>query len=262
MIVWTILLLVLKMSCMECLTLAETVNTLKKLKMQNPIIFADQLELPFTHQLIKRLSNLSQTALVTNNANVDDFKFKLLLQPGLWIGNLASLHLILNVTRNNINDSRIGSVRPFTIFVEDIHQIKKFSHLKIDQLIYFITKKDLRIHEIYTVNEVKIEQEVGWIDANLTLWSNNAQTNVPDYLTRRSNFQGLVMKVMIEEQLPFIIFPRDFETATSTIESDIPLTYRVCKFQALTLSVPFLPASTRSVPPGIHFALLLLLGGL
>jgi hypothetical protein len=71
---WTILLLVLKMSCMACLTLEETLITLKKLNMPDPLIFADQLELPFAHQLIKRLSTLSQTALITNNANVNDFK--------------------------------------------------------------------------------------------------------------------------------------------------------------------------------------------
>jgi hypothetical protein len=126
-------------------------------------------------------------------------------------------------------------VRPFAIFIEDdILQFEKFSLFKIDQLIYFITKKDLRIHEIYTVNEVKIKQEIGYIDANLTLWSNNAQTNVPDYLTRRSNFQGLVMKTMVEEQLPYTKFPPEFQTST-TNESDIPFTYRVCKFQALAL---------------------------
>ena len=69
------------------------------------------------------------------------------------------------------------------------------THLKINQQIYFYNEDSQEIFETYNINSHKIEMNLGNITQNGFKWTENVN---PNFIRRRSNFHGLVLKVMVE----------------------------------------------------------------
>ena len=81
-------------------------------------------------------------------------------------------------------------------FEELLHDIA--IQTKIDQKV-FILKKDSRqeIYEAYTINDLSVKKKLGNIDliTNRFEWQTNVHS---DFIKRRSDFHGLVLKAMVE----------------------------------------------------------------
>ena len=70
--------------------------------------------------------------------------------------------------------------------------------LQIDHKIYFFKLSSWEMYEKYTVNDVEIKRKLGHIidsDSKKFVWYDNSNQ---DFIKRRSNFQGLTMKAMVE----------------------------------------------------------------
>ena len=81
-------------------------------------------------------------------------------------------------------------------FEELLHDIA--IQTKIDQKV-FILKKDSRqeIHEAYTINDLSVKKKLGSINliTNRFEWQRNVNS---DFIKRRSDFHGIVLKAMVE----------------------------------------------------------------
>lgn len=145
----------------------------------------------------------------------------MLQQSGIWLIN-SEIEPIIDVLSEEINQSRISSRKPFLVVVSNFDQVMKFSMLKIDQMVYFMTKDRDFIYEAYSVNEKTIVQEVAYFD-RFWRWTTSS-----DYLARRKNLHGLTLKVMTEAKPPFINFKTDYKSKAANSTS-IPFTYKVNK---------------------------------
>ena len=69
------------------------------------------------------------------------------------------------------------------------------AHLEINQPIFFYNQDTQEIYEKYTINNQKIKNKLGQIKQNGFEWIISVNSN---FVKRRSNFHGLVLKGMTE----------------------------------------------------------------
>ena len=69
------------------------------------------------------------------------------------------------------------------------------SYLKINQPIYFYNEETQDVYETYNINGKKIKQKLGQVKPNGFQWT---ETVNPNFIKRRSNFHGLILKGMVE----------------------------------------------------------------
>jgi hypothetical protein len=112
-------------------------------------------------------------------------------------------------------EPRIGSRNSFIVQINTTEDLKAFSGLKIDQMVYFITKKDEIVYETYSINGMTILQKIGHFDGNLWNWEWEEKYS----LKRRENFHGIELNVMTDYQLPFVEFLDDWVVMAPIINS-------------------------------------------
>ena len=68
--------------------------------------------------------------------------------------------------------------------------------VKINQSVYLFKSHTKEMYESYTINNIDIKRKLGQIYSNNTyIWHNNVN---PNFIKRRSNFQGMTLKGMVE----------------------------------------------------------------
>ena len=97
----------------------------------------------------------------------------------------------LNVLKDNSGKILVIMKKPFK---EDF--LKK-SDIGIGQEVYFMNEAQNEVFENYQVNGQNIKRNLGYFDVNHTefIWTSGVDSS---FVRRRSNFQGLVLKGMIE----------------------------------------------------------------
>ena len=69
-------------------------------------------------------------------------------------------------------------------------------NVKINQKVYLFKSSTKEVYETYNINDIHIKRKLGQIYLNNTfMWDNNVNSN---FIKRRSNFQGLTLKGMVE----------------------------------------------------------------
>ena len=106
--------------------------------------------------------------------------------------------MILFVDENNIdNIVEFLSILKSTAIVisKEIYLNKVFSesNLEINQQIYFYNQDTHEVMESYTINNYKIHRNIGKVTKNGFEWTMNS-----NFLHRRSDFHGLILKAMVE----------------------------------------------------------------
>ena len=89
----------------------------------------------------------------------------------------------------------------------DLQNVK----LEIDEEIYFLDSFSRKLYEAYTVNKIKITRFLGQFFKNENGITFEASSDYhPSIIKRRGNFHGIQFNAMIENEVPFISFPKDF----------------------------------------------------
>ena len=83
--------------------------------------------------------------------------------------------------------------------------------LEIDEEIYFLDSFSRKLYEAYTVNKIKIARFLGqfYKNENVITFEPSNDYN-PSIIKRRGNFHGIQFNAMIENEVPFVNFPKDF----------------------------------------------------
>jgi hypothetical protein len=77
----------------------------------------------------------------TCSNQLDNLTNQLVLQSGIWLQQTDSPEEMVSQFLLN-TEPRIGSRNSFIVQINTTEDLKAFSGLKIDQMVYFITKKD------------------------------------------------------------------------------------------------------------------------
>ncbi len=104
------------------------------------------------------------------------------------------------------------------------------ANLNIDQRIYFITKSNLTVFEAYSINQVDIRKSLGHFSGSgrSFRWLHNLMIKGDplDFISQRSNFYGIQLKIVTEIQKPYIFFTDGYEQKAPN-KTDIPETFDV-----------------------------------
>ena len=115
--------------------------------------------------------------------------------------NLSSIekeNLIIFVDEHNINEiiEYLSILKSTAIVLSKegyFNKVYSESHLKINQPIYFYNQDTYQVYETYTINNYKIQRNVGKLTKTGFDWTVNS-----NFIKRRSDFYGLVLKAMVE----------------------------------------------------------------
>ena len=80
--------------------------------------------------------------------------------------------------------------------------------IQINQQIYFFDQLSNELFEVYMINNKKIRNKLGYVDREEFQWEKNVE---PNFILRRSDFQGLTLKAMTEKQGSNIIIHDDYK---------------------------------------------------
>ena len=78
---------------------------------------------------------------------------------------------------------------------DTFNKIFSVPDLKINQPIYFYKVDTQEVYEKYNINDRKITKKLGQVTANGFEWMKSVS---PNFIKRRSNFHGLILKGMTE----------------------------------------------------------------
>jgi hypothetical protein len=109
---------------------------------------------------------------------------------------------------NTINDLVYQSLCLTLIMGSNIQQLMSNIQLQLNQEIYFLDTSTLEVFETYEINNMKTAQKLGVFNNNIYEAHHNEDKSIieQNFLYRRSNFKGLVLRTMIEIENPFIWF--------------------------------------------------------
>ena len=108
---------------------------------------------------------------------------------------------------SNINDVKIVLNTPKSLYrslilITKSNKIEEILNLVasktvIDQKVFILTNDSQEMYEAYTINNLVVTKKMGHVDllSNNFKWGNNVN---PDFIKRRSDFQGIVLKGMVE----------------------------------------------------------------
>ena len=180
--IWILLLVFFKTPLVEPLQFDNNILKItEEFAGSNPVIIATRNE--YQTKWIKNLSGRSQYFCKLSYKN---------------LSSIEKENLIIFVDEHNIN----GIVEYLSILKSTVILISKEGHfnkvlsksfLKIDQPIYFYNQDTNEVYESYTVNNYKIQRNVGKLTNNGFEWTVNS-----NFIKRRSDFYGLVLKAMVE----------------------------------------------------------------
>ncbi len=91
--------------------------------------------------------------------------------------------------------------------------------IKIHQMIFFLDTSTMKVTEHYQINGIKKSNTIGSFEAGSEALQLKKQSGLLDVLTRRSDFSGLHMTVMVEYQVPFNYFTDDYKVILNSIPS-------------------------------------------
>lgn len=144
---------------------------------------------------------------------------------------------IFNAT-NRFESSRNGHVwvvlhSAENVFVPDL--ISKTGNgidLDIDQEVYFFNQGSLELKEFYRVNGIPMLNTVyrykELADGSVTIRENQPRTS---YLKRRQDLEGVLLKVVVEDQTPYIDF-KEYPVPPRPFDPDEPEVYPIDVFNA------------------------------
>ena len=188
---------------------------MNEFNIKNPTILYNHTS-PKNHyqkiKFVKELSNLDHT-IRHDNTMVDQMNY----HPDIILTtNLDDLKL--EFTNENIATLVVTQIQK----EEDLNSV----NIPIDKQIYFVDEVSWKTYESYTINEIQITKLLGQLQiANSTSNVEKVQFveskhYISSFERRRSNFHGVRLNAMVEEQSRKIKFPHDFATNTNFFKNN------------------------------------------
>jgi hypothetical protein len=180
----------------------------------NPTIASTHLTKTSKTKLIRLFSTNSQ---MTKIANLE----LAAKRPYLEKWRFCSKILMLDdtVTKINITNFLMGSTEyPVLLLLttdDMIGTVLASAQIGINQKVYFLSTVTKQVFETYTINNIKIVRKLGMFQT-----TNNGQVLIfspepgveTDFVKRRSDFQGVTLKAMVEKQTGTLSLHPNFKT--------------------------------------------------
>jgi hypothetical protein len=179
----------------------------------NPIIVTTILTKTAEVKVIKLFSTNAQRTQFIN------LEAKTFLEDDGLCSKLLLLH---DVTKVNITNFLVGSTCPVLVLLTTdgiIEEVLSKVHIDINQKVYFLSSMTNQVFETYNVNNIRIVRKLGMFEAvkSTSKLSFSPEPGVEtDFVQRRSDFQGVKLKAMVEVELNELRLPTNFE-ANGTI---------------------------------------------
>jgi hypothetical protein len=172
----------------------------------NPIIYSTNLTKQEEVRLVKLFSSNDQTTQFVN------WDSRTVLEND---GQCSKLLLVHDVAKVNISNFFAGTTCPVLVLITAgdglIETVLSSVQIDISQKVYFLSSITNQVFETYTVNNIRIVRKLGMFEA---IQKNSKLTFIPepgvetDFVQRRSNFQGVTLKAMVEDDdLYFVLHP-------------------------------------------------------
>ena len=97
--------------------------------------------------------------------------------------------------------------------------------IKINKKVFIMEELTSEVFEIYAINNHKIKRKLGRFRENIFSWENDVEK---DFVSRRSNFQGLTLTTMTQNAGNDIIFDSDYDKKAIYFQNN--QTYLVTNF--------------------------------
>jgi hypothetical protein len=180
----------------------------------NPTIYTTNMTKPEEVRLVKLFSTNDQMTRVANlNAKT------VLEKDGLC----SKMLVVQDITKINISSNfDAGTTCPVLVLITGgdglMETMLSSVQIDINQKVFFLSLIMNQVFETYTVNNIRIKRKLGMFEAvqntskpyKLTF---NPEPGVEtDFVQRRSNFQGVTLKVMVEHYAPYLVLQPKFES--------------------------------------------------
>jgi hypothetical protein len=161
-------------------------------------------------RLVKLFSSNDQMTRVVNlNAKT------VLEKDGLC----SKMLVVQDITEINLSNFFVGDTCPVLVLItaDDDLMDTVLSSVQIDinQKVYFLSSITNQVFETYTVNNIRIIRKMGMFEAVLktSTISFNPEPGVEtDFVQRRSNFQGVTLKAMVQDSEPYLVLQPNYES--------------------------------------------------
>jgi actin-related protein len=179
----------------------------------NPLIVSTNLTKTTKVKLLKLFSTNDQRTQIVN------WEAKTYLEK---YGMCSKMLVVPDVTKVNIKHFLVGTTCPVLVLLTSDLVIEEalFSvQIVINQKVYFLSAITNQVFETYNVNNITIVRKLGMFEAvkNTSKLMFNPESGVEtDFVQRRSDFQGLALKAMVEVQSGDLMLTSNFE-ANGTI---------------------------------------------
>jgi hypothetical protein len=189
----------------------------------NPLIVSTKLTKTAEVKLIKLFSTNDQRTRIVNLES----------KPILEEDGLCSKMLVVDdVSKINITNFLVGTTCPVLVLLTTdgiFEAVLSLVQIDINQNVYFLSTITNQVFETYNVNNIRIVRKLGMFEAvkNTSKLMFNPEPGVEtDFVKRRSDFQGLALKAMVEVQTGDLMLPPNFE-AIGTISLMLQTTTKV-----------------------------------
>jgi hypothetical protein len=183
-------------------------HVLEQFKIVNPILVSVNFTKTAEVKIIKLFSTNAQRTQIVN------FETKTFLEHN---GLCCKLLVVHDVTKINITHFLFGTTCPILIVLSSysiIEAVLSSVQIQINQKVYFLSSSTNQVFEAYNINNIRIVRKLGMFESmkNTSKLTFNSEPGVKmDFIQRRSNFQGVTLKAMVEVEIGSLLLPPNFE---------------------------------------------------
>ena len=177
------------------------------------------LELPTIYQISNQL-DIKHPCIFSNNISEFQIVKYFCLYNSYITPSCGNAVLKKNVIEFNVTNTIVQTDNSALIIVknENFQEILRKSNVTIDKKIFILNENTLELFETYEINGIKIEKKIAQIiiegNQNFINWIANSY-----FIKRRSDFQGLILNGLTDEEGSSILLNSNYQNLSSTFES-------------------------------------------